>query len=103
MKKVTNGFEMLMKETDGVGQAFMAAIHTLSEKSALDKKTHELAYIAVLVASGMYGGLPFHIEQARKLGATMDEIKSAMLVPMPITGIQVAEALPYLAEIMKEE
>ena len=103
MKKVTNGFEMLMKETDGVGQAFMAAIYKLSEKSALDKKTHELAYIAVLVTSRMYGGLPFHIEQALALGATMDEIKSAMLVPMPITGIQVAEALPYLAEIMQEE
>ncbi len=101
MKKVTNGFEMLMKETDGVGQAFMEAIFKMSEKSALDKKTHELAYISVLVSTKMYGGLPFHIQQATELGASKDEIKSAMLVPMPIVGIQVADALPYLTEIME--
>jgi alkylhydroperoxidase/carboxymuconolactone decarboxylase family protein YurZ len=101
MKKVTNGFEMLMKETDGVGQAFMDAIFKMSEKSALDKKTHELAYISVLVSTKMYGGLPFHIQQAAELGASKAEIISAMLVPMPIVGIQVADALAYLTEIME--
>ncbi len=100
MKKVTKGFELLMKETDGVGQALMDAIFLMSEKSALDKKTHELAYIAALVSTKMYGGLPFHIHQAMEYGASKDEIKSAMLVPMPIVGIQIADALPYLTEIM---
>lgn len=98
MKKVTNGFELLMKETDGVGQAFMEAVFQLSQKSALDKKTHELAYIAVLVSAKMYGGLPFHIGQALELGASREEIRSAILVPMPIVGIQVADALPFLYE-----
>jgi alkylhydroperoxidase/carboxymuconolactone decarboxylase family protein YurZ len=73
----------------------------MSEKSALDKKTHELAYISVLVSTKMYGGLPFHIHQATELGASKAEIISAMLVPMPIVGIQVADALPYLTEIME--
>lgn len=72
MKKVTNGFEMLMKETDGVGKAFMDAVAIMSEKSALDRKTHELAYISVLVS-------------------------------MPINGIQVADALPYLSDIIEIE
>jgi alkylhydroperoxidase/carboxymuconolactone decarboxylase family protein YurZ len=103
MKKVTNGFEMLMKETDGVGQAFMDAIFKLTEKSALDKKTHELAYISVLVSTRMYGGLPFHIQQAIEFGASKAEIKSAMLVSMPIVGIQIADALPYLTDVMEEE
>lgn len=101
MKKVTKGFEMLIKETDGVSQAFMDAIFKMSEKSALDKKTHELAYISVLVSTKMYGGLPFHIQQATELGASKDEIKSAMLIPMPFVGIQVADALSYLTEIME--
>lgn len=96
MKKVTEGFEMFMKETDGVGQAFMAAIMKQAEKSSLDKKVHELGYISVLVATRMFGGLPFHIEQAKELGASVEEIQSAILLPMPIVGIQVAEALPYL-------
>lgn len=100
MKKVTNSFEMLMKETGAVGPAFMEAIIKLSKESALEEKVHELAYISVLVATKMYGGLPFHIAQARELGATKEEIKSAMLVPMPVMGIQVADALPYLEEEM---
>jgi alkylhydroperoxidase/carboxymuconolactone decarboxylase family protein YurZ len=103
MKKVTNGFEMLMKETDGVGQAFMDAVFIMAEKCALDKKTHELAYISVLVSTKMYGGLPFHIQQAIELGASKAEIISAMLVPMPIVGIQVADALPYLTNVMEKE
>jgi alkylhydroperoxidase/carboxymuconolactone decarboxylase family protein YurZ len=98
MKNVTNGFEMFMKETNGVGQAFMDAILKLSVESSLDKKVHELAYISVLVTAKMFGGLPFHIEQARNLGASKDEIRSAILLPMPIVGIQVAEALPYINE-----
>lgn len=94
---------MLMKETNGVGQAFMDAVFILSEKSALDKKTHELAYISVLVSTKMYGGLSFHIQQAIELGASKEEILSAMLVPMPIVGIQVADALPYLSRVLEEE
>ncbi len=101
MKKVTYGFEMLMKETDGVGQAFMDVIHKISETSALDRKTHELAYISVLVSAKMYGGLPFHIKQASELGASRAEIISAMLVPMPIVGIQVVDALPYLNDLIE--
>ena len=96
MQKVTNGFEMLMKETGAVGPGFMEAIMKISKESALEEKLHELAYISVLVATKMYGGLPFHIAHAKELGATKEEIKSAMLVPMPIVGIQVADALPYL-------
>ncbi|MBE6832766.1 MAG: carboxymuconolactone decarboxylase family protein [[Clostridium] sporosphaeroides] len=102
MEKVTNGFELLMTETNGVGQAFMDAVFQMSEKSALEKKTQELAYIAVLVSTRMYGGLPFHIHRAAELGASKEEIKSAMLVPLPIVGIQVADALPYLAELTEK-
>ena len=65
----------------------------MSKKSTLDEKTHELAYISVLVTARMYGGLPFHIARAKQLGASTEDIKSAMLLP-----IQVAEALPYLKE-----
>lgn len=98
MKKVTNGFELFLKETNGVGQSFMDAIVKLSEVSCLDKKVHELSYISVLVTARMFGGLPFHIEQAKMLGASKEEIRSAILLPLPIIGINVAEALPYLSE-----
>jgi alkylhydroperoxidase/carboxymuconolactone decarboxylase family protein YurZ len=90
MEKITNGFELFMKDTDGVGKAFMDAVMKVSEVSALDEKTHEL------VTSKMYGGLPYHINHAKQCGATDEEIKSAILLPMPIIGLQVADALPFL-------
>jgi alkylhydroperoxidase/carboxymuconolactone decarboxylase family protein YurZ len=99
MDNITNGFELFMKETNGVGKAFMDAVMKVSEVSELDEKTHELAYISVLVTSKMYGGLPFHIDHARKCGATDEEIKSAILLPIPIIGLQVADALPFLNNI----
>ncbi len=102
MKNVSDGFEMLMKETGTIGPHFMESVMNLSKESALEKKVHELAYISVLVATKMYGGLPFHITQAKKLGATKEEIKSAMLVPLPIMGIQVGDALPYLEAFSEE-
>ncbi|WP_446898915.1 carboxymuconolactone decarboxylase family protein [Clostridium sp. LBM24168] len=98
MKNVTKGFEKFINETDGVGPAFMSTIMKMAEVSSLDKKIHELAYISALVTARMYRGLPFHIEQAKQHGATRDEIKSAILLPMPIVGIQVADAMPYISE-----
>lgn len=102
MEKVTSGFQLLMTETNGVGQAFMEAIKTLGEKSSLDAKVHELAYISVLTATKNFDGLPFHMQQAKKLGATKEEIKSAVLLPMPLVGIQVAEALPHVEKLYEE-
>lgn len=98
MKKVSDGFELFMKETNGVGGAFMEAVMKLSKESALEEKVHELAYLSCLVTAGMAGGLPYHIDRARKLGASEDEIKSALLVPLPIVGIRAAEALAYLKQ-----
>ena len=98
MEKVSDGFQLFLSETDGIGEAFMGTVFQLSEKSQLDQKTHELAYISVLVATRLYGGLPFHIQRAMQLGASVEEIRSTMLVPLPVVGIQVAEALPYLAD-----
>ena len=103
MKNVTKGFEQFMKNTSGVCPAFANEVMKLNEVSALDKKTHDLAYISVLVTTKMYGGLPFHIEQAKQHGASIDEIKSAILLPMPIIGLQVADALPHLNEDIKNE
>lgn len=96
MEKVSNGFEMFLQETNGIGVEFMKAVIKLSDQSSIDKKYHELAYISVLVTARMLNGLPYHIEQAKKLGATIDEIRSAVLIPMPVVGIQVVEALPFV-------
>lgn len=96
MEKVSMGFEILMKETGEVGPTFGQLVKSLTKESVLDVKTYDLAYISVLVALKCYSGLPFHIDEAMQHGASIDEIKSAMLISMPLIGLQVKDALTYL-------
>jgi len=93
MEHVSDGFMTFMREGGKVSQAFMEMVTQTAEASALDRKTDELAYIAVLAAVRMSGGMAFHVKSAKKLGATRDEIKSAVLVGLPAVGLQVLESL----------
>lgn len=93
MKKVTNSFSLFMTETPETGKAYMDMVMKQSQTSSLDKKTHELAYISVLSAIRMINGLNFHVKTAKELGATRDEVKSAVLVGLPVVGITLVDAL----------
>ena len=92
MKNITNDFKIFMEESNGVGQAFMSTVMKISEVSALEPKTHELAYISVLAALQMVSGLQlqFHVKQAKELGASLEEVKSAILVGIPIVGLRIS-------------
>ncbi len=103
MKKVTNDFQLFLEESNGVGQALMESVMKAAEVSALDGKTHELAYIAVLSALQMAGGLTYHVKHAKELGATLEEVKSAVLVGIPLSGIRLAEAFAVAVQSYQEE
>lgn len=102
MEHVSNSFQVFMAESGATGTAFMEMVMKMANASALDSKTDELAYIAVLSAVRMTGGLPFHVKSAKKLGATREEIKSAVLVGMPAVGLAVTEALPIALQSYDE-
>lgn len=93
MKNVTNSFSVFMTESPDTGKAYMDMVMKQSQMSALDRKTHELAYISVLSAIRMTGGLNFHVKSAKDLGATRDEVKSAVLVGLPVAGITLVDSL----------
>ena len=103
MEHVSDGFMMFMREGGAVSIAFMEMVTKASEASALDRKASELSYIAVLAAVRMTGGLAFHVKSAKKLGATRDEVKSAILVGLPAVGLAVIEALPQALQSYDEE
>lgn len=94
MEHVSDGFQLFLREGGAVSGAFMEMVTRAAGASALDRKTDELAYIAVLAATRMSGGLAFHVKSAKALGATRDEVKSAVLAGLPAVGLQVIEALP---------
>ena len=91
---VSASFQVFFAEAGGHAQAWMAAVQGLDQASALDQKTGELAYLAVLAAMRMESGIPFHVKSAKQAGATRDEVISAILVGMPAAGQGVIQYLP---------
>lgn len=95
---VSKAFSMFLQEAPAHAQAWMQAVQGLDEASALDKKTEELAYIAVLAATGNTSGMPFHVLSAKASGASRQEVLSAVLLGLPAVGAVVIGAVPTALE-----
>ncbi len=91
---VSNAFKTFLSEAPEHAQAWGAAVQGLASASALDTKTRELAYLAVLAALRIESGIPFHVKAAKEAGASRDEIISAILVGLPSAGHVVTQVLP---------
>lgn len=52
------------------------------KEGSMDPKTAQLVFFAVCVAIGHEGGAKRHLEQARKAGASEDEITEALVYAM---------------------
>lgn len=81
----------------------MGAVMNLDEASALDKKTEELAYLAVMAALRLESGVPFHVQMAKRAGATREEVISAVLVGLPAAGNGVTQVLPAVIAAYDED
>jgi alkylhydroperoxidase/carboxymuconolactone decarboxylase family protein YurZ len=90
---MSEGFNILFREKPEVIQAWLNTDKVISQHSALEPKTAELAYLAVLAALGLERGIAFHAGEAMRLGASRDEVISAVLVGLPAAGNRVIEAL----------
>lgn len=92
--QVSNAFQIFLTQAPQHAQAWMQAVHALDQASVLDKKTEELAYLAVLAALRLESGVPFHVQSAKQAGASREEIISAILVGLPAAGNAVTQVLP---------
>lgn len=101
-KNVSNAFQVFLQETPEHSKAWMEVVQKLDVASSLDKKTEEIAYIAVMAAVGLESGIPFHVKMAKEQGATRDEIKSAVLIGLPAAGNTVIKALPIALKAFDE-
>ena len=96
---ISNAFQLFLSEAPAHAQAWMTAVQGLDQASALDEKTEELAYIAVLASARLTSGIPFHVESAKRKGATREEIIGAVLVGLPAVGNGVIQSLPIALEV----
>jgi alkylhydroperoxidase/carboxymuconolactone decarboxylase family protein YurZ len=95
---VSKAFQTFMTETPNQAQAWGKMVQELSAANALDAKTRTLAYLSVLAALRLENGIPFHVKAAKDLGASRDEVASAILVGLPAAGHVVTQVLPAALE-----
>ncbi len=96
--QTTSAFQTFLREAPGHAAAYQSGTKAFEEASALDPKTRQLAYLAVLGALGLEGGMRVHVREAKAAGATRAEVISAVLVGLPAAGIRVMHSVgPALA------
>lgn len=91
---ISRAFERFPSEAPAHAEAWMRVVQDLARASALDEKTSALAYLAVLAALRLDSGVPFHAAHAKQLGATREEVASAVLLGLPAAGNAVVHSLP---------
>ena len=101
--KVSDAFRAFMSEAPDHARAWGQMVQALDNASALDKKTQALAYLAVLAALRRESGIPFHVDLAKKAGASREEVISAILVGLPAAGHVVTRCLPPAIEAYDAE
>lgn len=99
---VSNAFQTFLEQASGHAGAWMEAVRQLEGASALDKKTGELAYLAVLAALRLESGVPFHVKLAKQAGASREEVISAILIGLPAAGNAVTQSLPAAIQAYDE-
>ncbi len=100
---VSPAFQRFLGEAPGHAKAWMSMVGGLDEATALDDKTVELSYLAVLAALGRESGIAFHAASARKAGASREELISAILVGLPAAGQVVIGSLPAALDAFDRE
>ena len=91
---VSDAFRTFVSEAPMHAEAWGAMVRGLAESSALDEKTAVLAYLAVLAAQRLEGGIPFHVLAAKRAGASREEVVSAIRIGLPAAGLGVTQVLP---------
>ncbi|WP_238919102.1 carboxymuconolactone decarboxylase family protein [Clostridium sp. YIM B02555] len=99
---ISNSFMTFAKEAPEQQKAWGELISKLDNACKLDKKTEALAYLAVLASARLESGIPFHVKQAKYLGASREEIISSILVGLPAVGNVVIQALPIALSAFDE-
>ena len=100
---VSAGFMQFSQQFPLTAEAHMAFVNAKAAESALDSKTNHLAYVAVLCAAGMTGGLEFRVGLAQQAGASADEIRSAALVGMQAVGLGVLDGFAAVCAALEAD
>lgn len=82
-----NPLDIFQKEAPEVAKAFDGLIEALKSTTGLDSKTKQLVYIGIKSSMGDSTAIYFHVQMAKKLGATREEIRDTILITLSICGL----------------
>lgn len=95
-----NSLEVFQKEAPEVAKAFDGLIEALKDTDGLDAKTKQLIYIGIKATLGDTTAIFFHVQMAKKLGATREEIRDTILITLSVCGLKgVSSCLPTALDI----
>jgi len=95
-----NPIDIFQKEAPEVAKAFDGLIEALKDTTGLDTKTKQLVYIGIKSSMGDTTAIYYHVQMAKKLGATREEIRDTILITLTVCGLKgVASCLPTAMEI----
>ena len=95
-----NPLDIFQKEAPEVAKAFDGLIVALKDTTGLDAKTKQLVYIGIKATMGDTTAIYYHVQMAKKLGATREEIRDTILITLTVCGLKgVASCLPTAIEI----
>jgi alkylhydroperoxidase/carboxymuconolactone decarboxylase family protein YurZ len=83
-----NPLEVFQREAPEIQQAYAGLIESLVESPGLDGKTKQLVYVGIKSALGDSLAVGYHVPMAKRLGATRDEVKEAVLLTLTTSGLQ---------------
>ncbi len=91
---ISNAFRTFMTEAPSTRRHGLRRFRACRARARPDDKTGALAYLAVIAALRLESGVPFHVQAAKKAGASREEVISAVLVGLPAAGNAVTACLP---------
>ena len=95
-----NPLDIFQKEAPEVAKAFDGLIEALKSTTGLDPKTKQLVYIGIKSSMSDTTAIFYHVQMAKKLGATREEIKDTILITLSVCGLKgVANCLPTALEL----
>ncbi|ALJ22104.1 carboxymuconolactone decarboxylase family protein [Microbacterium sp. No. 7] len=102
---VPGAFRQAAELDPGALAAFHGAyMHAMGESSALTEREKQLILIAVDAAVYFHYGCKFHMEEAMRAGASVDEITSALRLAGLVVGYHAPlSAYPLLRDVLDAE
>ena len=87
--------EVLSADCPSAADALKTFFAALLAQPALEAKTKQLVYIAAAAAAGHVRGVAPHVERAKALGASRQEVLEALLLTLPAAGFgPLSQCLP---------